>query len=85
MPDPNDKDPAAFGVVNGDINFEDAIPMSTIQKLRAMGHDANIVSGWQREMMGRGQIIQKIVDASGQIVWAAGCDPRSDGHAVAQI
>jgi gamma-glutamyltranspeptidase/glutathione hydrolase len=36
MPDPNDKDPAAFGVVNGDINFEDAIPMSTIQKLRGM-------------------------------------------------
>ncbi|KAG1862158.1 gamma-glutamyltranspeptidase [Suillus subluteus] len=85
MPDPDDKDPAAFGVVSGGINFEDAIPMSTIQKLRAMGHDANVVSGWGREIMGRGQIIQKIVDASGKTVWAAGCDPRSDGHAVAQI
>lgn len=50
-----------------------------------MGHDANAVSGWGREMMGRGQVIQKIVDASGKTVWAAGCDPRSDGHAVAQI
>ncbi|KAG2369442.1 gamma-glutamyltranspeptidase [Suillus spraguei] len=38
-----------------------------------------------RGMMGRGQIIQKIVDPSGKTVWAAGCDPRSDGHAVAQI
>jgi gamma-glutamyltranspeptidase/glutathione hydrolase len=85
MPDPDDKNPAAFGVASGGINFEDAIPSSTIQKLRAMGHDANTVSGWGREMMGRGQIIQKIVDASGKIVWAAGCDPRSDGHAAAQI
>lgn len=85
MPDPDDKDPAAFGVASGGINFEDAIPMSTIQKLRAMGHDANAVSGWGREMMGRGQVIQKIADASGKTVWAAGCDPRSDGHAVAQI
>ncbi|KAG2075027.1 gamma-glutamyltranspeptidase [Suillus decipiens] len=85
MPDSDDKDPAAFGVVSGGVNFEDAIPMSTIEKLRAMGHDANVVSGWGRGMMGRGQIIQKIVDASGTTVWAAGCDPRSDGHAVAQI
>lgn len=36
MPDPDDKDPAAFGVASGGINFEDAIPMSTIQKLRGM-------------------------------------------------
>jgi gamma-glutamyltranspeptidase/glutathione hydrolase len=50
-----------------------------------MGHDANTVSGWGREIMGRGQVIQKIVDASGKTVWAAGCDPRSDGHAAAQI
>lgn len=36
MPDPDEKDPAAFGVVSGGINFEDAIPASTIQKLRGM-------------------------------------------------
>lgn len=36
MPDPDEKDPAAFGVVNGEVYFEDEIPMSTIQKLRGM-------------------------------------------------
>jgi gamma-glutamyltranspeptidase/glutathione hydrolase len=50
-----------------------------------MGHDARTIGGFGRAMMGRGQIIQKIVDASGKIVWAAGSDPRSDGHAAAQI
>jgi gamma-glutamyltranspeptidase/glutathione hydrolase len=50
-----------------------------------MGHDARQVSGYQRSMFGRGQTIQRIVDASGRTVWAAGSDPRADGHAVPQI
>lgn len=50
-----------------------------------MGHDARTVSGFERVIMGRGQIIQRIVDPSGKRVWAAGSDPRADGHAVAQI
>lgn len=51
-----------------------------------MGHDARIVKDFQRGMMGRGQVIQRIVDkGTGNTVWAAGSDPRADGHAVAQI
>lgn len=52
-----------------------------------MGHDARSVTGVQRAMLGRGQVIQKVaVDAqSNRTVWAAGSDPRADGHAVAQI
>jgi gamma-glutamyltranspeptidase / glutathione hydrolase len=50
-----------------------------------MGHDAEVLSGFDRSMVGRGQIIQKIVDKSGRTVWAAGSDPRADGHAAAQI
>jgi gamma-glutamyltranspeptidase / glutathione hydrolase len=50
-----------------------------------MGHDARIVSDFGRSMMGRGQIIQRVVDTSGRRVWAAGSDPRSDGHSAAQI
>lgn len=50
-----------------------------------MGHDARIVRGAQRGIMGRGQIIQQLHPASGELVWAAGSDPRIDGHAVAQI
>ena len=50
-----------------------------------MGHDARRTSGMGRRMMGRGQVIQKIVDQSGATVWAAGSDPRGDGHAAPQI
>ena len=50
-----------------------------------MGHDARVAKGFQRSMMGRGQVIQRIVDVSGRVVWAAGSDLRADGHAAAQI
>jgi len=73
------------GHVNSEVYFEDGIPEEIIVKLRAMGHDAHVISGFARAMMGRGQIIQKIIDKSGRTVWAAGSDPRADGHAAAQI
>jgi hypothetical protein len=50
-----------------------------------MGHDARLVSGFDRGLMGRGQVIQKLQDPSGRLVWAAGSDLRADGHAAAQI
>lgn len=81
--------------------FEEGISEETIAKLRGessscgkiihsqlfveMGHDAREATGFSRSMMGRGQVIQKIDDASGTTVWAAGSDPRADGHAAAQI
>lgn len=54
-------------------------------RVTEMGHDAREVSGFDRSMMGRGQIIQKLKNASGALVWAAGSDPRGDGHAAPQI
>jgi len=71
--------------INSKVFFEDGIPEDTIAKLREMGHDAHVLSGFEREKMGRGQVIQRIVDKSGRTVWAAGSDPRADGHAAAQI
>ena len=53
--------------------------------MKAMGHDARLVTGLGRGMFGRGQVIQKLNDKSGKTVWAAGSDPRADGHAAAQI
>ena len=50
-----------------------------------MGHDARVLSGFNRQKMGRGQIIQRIFDKSGRTVWAAGSDGRGDGHAAPQI
>ncbi|KAH9064104.1 gamma-glutamyltranspeptidase [Lactarius vividus] len=71
--------------INSEVYFEEGISPYTVEKLRAMGHDARILSGFARGMFGRGQVIQKIKDKSGRTVWAAGSDPRADGHAAAQI
>ncbi|KAH9004328.1 gamma-glutamyltranspeptidase [Lactarius hatsudake] len=71
--------------INSEVYFEEGISPDTVEKLRAMGHDARILSGFARGMFGRGQVIQKIKDKSGRTVWAAGSDPRADGHAAAQI
>ncbi|TFK36827.1 gamma-glutamyltranspeptidase [Crucibulum laeve] len=73
------------GDINSEVYFEEGISTDTVDKLRAMGHDARFVTGFSRGMMGRGQVIQRIKDASGVTVWAAGSDPRADGHAAAQI
>jgi gamma-glutamyltranspeptidase/glutathione hydrolase len=73
------------GEINSEVYFEEGIPIDAVEKLRAMGHDARILSGFARNMFGRGQVIQKIKDTSGRTVWAAGSDPRGDGHAAAQI
>ncbi|KAF8071651.1 gamma-glutamyltranspeptidase [Lyophyllum atratum] len=75
----------AAGDINSEVYFEEGIPDKTIQELKAMGHDARTMSGFGRAMMGRGQVIQKIKSASGTTVWAAGSDPRADGHAAPQI
>ena len=52
---------------------------------KEMGHNTRVLTGFRRSTMGRGQIIQKINDVSGKSVWAAGSDPRGDGHASPQI
>lgn len=77
---------AGAGDVNAEVFFEEGIPEAVVAKLKEMGHDAHIVTGPGRGLFGRGQIIQKLHDtADGRLVWAAGSDPRIDGHAVAQI
>jgi len=74
------------GDINAEVFFEDGFDDDVVKKLREMGHDAQRVTGFGRAMMGRGQIIQKIVDKeSKRSLWAAGSDLRADGHAVAQI
>ncbi|KIO24516.1 hypothetical protein M407DRAFT_244431 [Tulasnella calospora MUT 4182] len=75
------------GDINAEVYFEEGIDEEIVRTLKDMGHDARIAAGFQRAIMGRGQVIQKVaVDArSTRTVWAAGSDPRADGHAVAQI
>nr|GAT44089.1 gamma-glutamyltranspeptidase [Mycena chlorophos] len=73
------------GDINSEVYVEEGIPKETVEKLRVMGHDARVANGFERSRMGRGQVIQKLVDPSGRFVWAAGSDLRADGHAAPQI
>ncbi|KIY66186.1 gamma-glutamyltranspeptidase [Cylindrobasidium torrendii FP15055 ss-10] len=84
-PDTQSSSTGAPGDINSEVYFEDGISEEVVAKLKEMGHDARTVDGFGRSMMGRGQVIQKVQDESGALVWAAGSDPRGDGHASAQI
>ncbi|KAJ7786191.1 gamma-glutamyltranspeptidase [Mycena metata] len=85
LPDAESKNSGNAGDINSEVYIEEGIPQATIDKLREMGHDARLATGFQRGMFGRGQVIQKLTDSSGQFVWAAGSDLRADGHASPQI
>jgi gamma-glutamyltranspeptidase/glutathione hydrolase len=64
-----------------EVFLEDGISEEVLQKLESFGHHIKLVKGPDRSMFGRGQIICKIPNDENQLVWAAGSDPRSDGHA----
>ena len=59
------------------VTLEDGIPPATVAAMRARGHavDAGL-SGFDRSLFGRGQIIRRELDGT----LAGGCDPRSDGN-----
>ncbi|KAL4069893.1 nucleophile aminohydrolase [Scleroderma yunnanense] len=80
-----DDDDDEFSVVNSEVYFEDSLPSATIAKLIDMGHNTRVVSNFDRAIVGRGQIIQKLVNEAGEFVWAGGSDPRADGHVAPQI
>lgn len=60
--------------------LEEGITKEVCEKLRAMGHDAKIVTGFEREVFGRGQLI-RCHKQEGRVVYSAGSDPRGDGGA----
>lgn len=66
---------------HNEIALEEGVSFKTISKLAEMGHIIKPVSGMNRALFGRGQIILK--DKSG--ILAAGSDPRADGCASLEI
>ncbi|KAI0094962.1 gamma-glutamyltranspeptidase [Irpex rosettiformis] len=73
------------GDINSEVYFEEGISEEVVKKLREMGHDARVATGYGRALLGRGQVIHRVIDPNGNRVWVAGSDPRGDGHAAAQI
>jgi gamma-glutamyltranspeptidase/glutathione hydrolase len=67
------------GRASGRVALEDGIPDPVIADLAARGHLFERVSGWERALFGRGQIILRD-PATG--VLTGGSDPRADGLAM---
>jgi gamma-glutamyltranspeptidase / glutathione hydrolase len=68
------------GALDSKVALEDGIPAATLTVLAAMGHPVTPVSGHERAIFGRGQIILRD-PATG--VLCGGSDPRADGCAMA--
>ncbi|BGP16256.1 hypothetical protein JCM10213_007699 [Rhodosporidiobolus nylandii] len=75
---PEDK---AQGDIGTKVYLEEGIRPEVVEKLKEMGHDVELLTGHDRSMFGRGQLIQKTPSGA----WAGGSDPRGDGHAHMQI
>lgn len=63
----------------GRVALEEGIPQSTIAELENMGHPVYVLSGFDRSLFGRGQVILREAETG---VLAAGSDPRADGCAM---
>ena len=60
----------------GRVALEDGIPAHVISDLEKMGHPVYSVSGYDRSLFGRGQVILRDAETG---VLCAGSDPRADG------
>lgn len=67
------------GTSGGRVALEEGIPPDTQTALSQMGHPVYPVSGYERALFGRGQIILRHPDSG--VLWA-GSDPRADGCAM---
>ncbi|KAL4921656.1 gamma-glutamyltranspeptidase [Aspergillus aurantiobrunneus] len=63
------------------VYVEEGISEETVEGLRALGHQVKVLTGWERGMFGRGQIIRCHYD-EGRLVYSAGSDLRGDGMAI---
>jgi len=60
------------------VSIEPGVDEAVVEELRAMGHPVNIVTGGDRALFGRAQIIRRLPSG----VYAGGSDHRADGSAV---
>jgi gamma-glutamyltranspeptidase/glutathione hydrolase len=65
--------------LSGGVALEEGIPKSAFEDLRSRGHDAFLVEGYGRYIMGGGLIIERDMDTG---VLSGGSEPRKDGCAI---
>ncbi|HSL27889.1 MAG TPA: gamma-glutamyltransferase family protein, partial [Anaerolineales bacterium] len=63
----------------GRVALEEGIPASVVSELEAMGHPTHTLSGFDRSLFGRGQVILRDPQTG---VLTGGSDPRADGCAM---
>lgn len=73
--------PAVGKTPDGTIYVEEGISEEAVEGLRKLGHKVEVLTGYQRGMFGRGQLIRCHYD-DGKLVYSAGSDPRGDGMAI---
>ena len=62
----------------GRVAIEEGMPEGTFNGLQKMGHPVYAVSGYERALFGRGQVILRDAESG---VLCGGSDPRADGYA----
>ena len=67
-------------VLDRTVYLEEGIRDDVVKGLRELGHEVEVVRGYERGMFGRGQVIRCHVE-DGRCVYSAGSDPRGDGAA----
>lgn len=70
------------GTAGGAVALEEGIADAALADLTRRGHRVRKVTGWERALFGRGQIILRDPHSG---VLCGGSDPRADGHAAALI
>ena len=66
----------------GEVAIEDSLPPDTVAGLQNLGHPLHTVSGYERALFGRGQVILRDGETG---VLGAGSDPRADGCAMTLV
>ncbi|KAM7186933.1 putative gamma-glutamyltranspeptidase protein [Rhypophila sp. PSN 637] len=76
MPDEGD-------VYDSTVYVEEGMPADTVDGLKKLGHQVQVVTGQGRALFGRGQVIRWTEDTveKGMGVWSGGSDFRGDGGA----
>ena len=67
-------------VLSWTVHLEEGIGTDVVKGLELLGHEVKIITGKERGLFGRGQII-RCHEEDGRIVYSAGSDPRGDGAA----
>lgn len=63
----------------GEVAVEEGMPQDTVAALQKLGHSTYMVSGYERALFGRGQVILRDAESG---VLCGGSDPRADGCAM---